>query len=280
LYAKALAGGRIRLEHFLDSLNRFFEYSLHPIQAAGKITGVAIYARDITDRIQKELTIKENALELVVANKKMGELKLMALRSAMNPHFIFNSLNSIQYFVARNDRQNALNYLSYFSKLIRGILRTSIQNRIRLAEELNLLRYYISLELLRFEDKFEVQYHLAPGLDPDSIEVPSLLIQPFVENAILHGLYNRESRGLLQIRVFTQGHNLVVEVEDNGVGRAAAGRIRQTSMQAHQSVGIHITQERLAIINQEHTISVEMVDLYQDQEAAGTLVKIVVRLDE
>ncbi len=133
--------------------------------------------------------------ELVEANKKIGELKLMALRSVMSPHFIFNVLNSIQYFIARNDRLNAINYLSTFSKLVRSILTHSVDNKIKLAEEIEMLTNYVQLEMTRFENKFDFNLFVDEGLEVESIVIPSLLIQPYVENAILHGLYNKKEKG-------------------------------------------------------------------------------------
>ena len=136
---------------------RHMNYSLSPIVGRNGITGVSVFAEDVTERIQKER-------ELASANKTIGELKLMALRSAMNPHFIFNALNSIQFFIAKNDRLNAINYLSTFSKLIRGILTNSVNNKVKLAEEIELLKHYVNLELLRFEDKFEVIFFNFSGI--------------------------------------------------------------------------------------------------------------------
>lgn len=233
--------------------------------------------RDVTERKKNEERIRLDALELAAANQKLSELKLMALRAAMNPHFIFNSLTSIQYFVAKNDRTNALNYLSCFSKLLRGILNSTMENKIPLSEELTLIKYYVSLELLRFENKFEVTYDIDPTIDPSKIQIPSMLIQPYVENAILHGLYNRQDNGMLKIALYQQGDRLLFQVEDNGVGRAEAARIEQRTMQTHKSVGMMLTEERLAIINQKHNVTVYIEDLFQEGTPAGTRVNIFVR---
>ncbi len=109
--------------------DRFVLNSVHPIIENGRIIGASVYTQDITERVHREEEIQRNAEQLVQANKTIGELKLMALRAAMNPHFIFNALNSIQYFIAKNDRQNAINYLSTFSKLIRGYSHTRLTTR-------------------------------------------------------------------------------------------------------------------------------------------------------
>ncbi len=233
--------------------------------------------RDVTERKRHEERIRRDAVELTEASRKMSELKLMALRAAMNPHFIFNSLSSIQYFVAKNDRANALTYLSCFSKLLRGILNSTLVHKISLAEELSLLRYYVSLEMLRFENKFEVDYEFDPAIDPCSMQVPSMLIQPYVENAILHGLYNRQEKGRLRISLHGQDDGLLFRVEDNGVGRAEAARISRQTVQPHKSIGMMLTQERLAIINQRYNVTVSIEDLSGPDGPAGTRVNIFVK---
>ena len=185
----------------------------------------------------------------------------MALRSVMSPHFIFNVLNSIQYFIAKNDRLNAINYLSMFSKLVRSILTHSVNNKISLAEEIELLKNYIQLEMVRFENKFEFSIELSPGVDTDSIIIPSLLIQPYVENAILHGLYNKKTPGKLLIRIHEDEDMLTFIIEDNGIGREAAQKLRMESFRPHNSMGINITEERLKLINLGQQAAFEVEDL-------------------
>ena len=268
-YERALNG-----EIFKESQQigeRYMDYSLSPIVGRNGITGVSIFAEDVTERIQKER-------ELASANKTIGELKLMALRSVMNPHFIFNALNSIQFFIAKNDRLNAINYLSTFSKLIRGILTNSVNNKVKLTDEIELLKHYVNLELLRFEEKFEFILSVSPTLDVDNIEVPSLLIQPYVENAILHGLYNKQSKGILKISVREDQDSVLFEIEDNGIGREAARKLRQQNFPQHKSMGTILTEERFKLINMEEKASFEIRDLFEDEKSAGTLVKIWVAM--
>ena len=250
---------------------RHMNYSLSPIVGRNGITGVSVFAEDVTERIQKER-------ELASANKTIGELKLMALRSAMNPHFIFNALNSIQFFIAKNDRLNAINYLSTFSKLIRGILTNSVNNKVKLAEEIELLKHYVNLELLRFEDKFEVIFSISPELEIDNIEIPSLLIQPYVENAILHGLYNKSAKGTLKISIREDKDSVLFEIEDDGIGREAARKLRQQNFPQHKSMGTVLTEERLRVINMEEKASFEIVDLFDKEKSTGTLVRIWVAM--
>ena len=222
---------------------------------------------DVSDRIEKEKLLAE-------ANKKIGELKLMALRSVMSPHFIFNVLNSIQFFIGKNDRLNAINYLSTFSKLIRSILTHSVDNKIKLSEEIEMLKNYINLEMLRFENKFEFELIVDPDLEVDHIEVPTLLIQPYVENAILHGLYNKEEDGKLTLKISEKGDIIYFTIEDNGIGREAARKISQKNFPAHKSMGLKLTEERLRLINENKNVSFYIEDLKDGEKAAGTRVTI------
>jgi LytS/YehU family sensor histidine kinase len=194
----------------------------------------------------------------------------------MNPHFIFNSLNSIQYFILENDQVNAVNYLSTFSKLIRGILNNSISNKIRLTEELEQLNHYVSLELLRFENRFDFILQVDPDLDVEDIEIPSMLLQPYVENAILHGLYNKLNPGTLKVSVKEAGHSILFEIEDDGVGRAAAMNFRR-HLYGHKSMGTALTEERLKLINAQSDASLKIIDLEREGKPAGTKVQIWIK---
>ncbi|HEY5918066.1 MAG TPA: PAS domain S-box protein, partial [Chryseolinea sp.] len=232
VYMRVLAGEVITMEESRFGID--FQYSLSPIIEGNHIVGVSIFADNITER-------KAHDRELADANKKVGELKLMALRSAMSPHFIFNVLNSIQYFIAKNDRLNAINYLSTFSKLIRSILNHSVNNKIKLSDEIEMLKNYVQLEMTRFEDKFNFILDVDPEVDIDAIEIPSLLIQPYVENAILHGLYKKQEKGTLHIRINEHDGALVFEIEDDGIGREAAIKLRKENFPSHKSMGIKLT---------------------------------------
>ena len=222
---------------------------------------------DISERLEKER-------ELAEAQKKIGELKLMALRSVMSPHFIFNVLNSIQYYIIKNDRVNAINYLSTFSKLIRSVLTHSIDNKIKLSEELDILKNYIELELARFENKFEYVLKIEEDIDADSIEIPSLLLQPYIENAINHGLYNKQDKGFLFINIFEDNNCIYFRIEDNGIGRKAAMELRKKNFPSHRSMGVKLTEERLRLINEEQHITCRIEDLEEDNKPAGTRVTI------
>jgi PAS domain S-box-containing protein len=265
-YRRALAGETFQFEE--TRFEQDLQYSISPICEGDSIIGVSVFAENVTRR-------KEHDRELVEANKKIEELKLMALRSVMSPHFIFNVLNSIQFFIARNDRLNAINYLSTFSKLIRSILNQSISNRIKLAEEVDMLKNYVHLEMTRFEDKFNFVMNVSDDVDMETIEIPSLLVQPYVENAILHGLYNKKSPGTLTIRVTEGVGSVVFEIEDDGVGRAEAMRVRELNFPSHKSMGIRVTEERLKLIKQQNNTAFEIEDLADENgEPSGTKVRI------
>lgn len=268
-YKRALAGEMVILEE-----NRFgidFQYSLSPIIENNQIIGVSIFADNVTER-------KSRDRELLEANKKIGELKLMALRSVMSPHFIFNVLNSIQFFIIRNDRLNAINYLSTFSKLIRSVLTHSVDNKIKLTDEIELLKNYVQLEMTRFENKFNFILNVSPDVDLDGIEIPSLLIQPYVENAILHGLYNKQEEGTLIINIKEVSDSVIFEIEDDGIGRVAALKLKEQNFPMHKSMGIKLTEERLKLVNQQYKAVFEIEDLMNDDGACGTRVRIQIAL--
>lgn len=270
LYDRALAGERITLEETRFGID--FQYSLSPIVENNQVIGVSFFADNVTER-------KARDRELAEANKKIGELRLMALRSVMSPHFIFNVLNSIQYFIAKNDRLNAINYLSIFSKLVRSILTHSVNNKISLVDEIELLTHYIQLEMVRFENKFTFSLTMQPGIEPESIIIPSLLVQPYVENAILHGLYNKKSVGELSIHIHEKGDVITFEIQDNGIGREAALKLRMENFPAHNSMGINITEERLKLINLGQQAAFEIEDLQDENGPCGTRVKIMIPLN-
>lgn len=268
-YNRVLARERITFEETQFGFD--FQFSLSPILENDQVIGISIFGNNVTER-------KIRDRELAEANKKIGELRLTALRSVMSPHFIFNVLNSIQYFIAKNDRLNAINYLSMFSKLVRSILTHSVNNQISLAEEIELLNHYVQLEMVRFENKFNFSIDVAPGVDTESIILPSLLIQPYVENAILHGLYNKGSVGELSISIREEDDALIFIIEDNGIGREAAQKLRKENFSTHRSMGINITEERLKLINLGQQAALEIEDLTDENGPCGTRVKIIITL--
>jgi LytS/YehU family sensor histidine kinase len=247
------------------------EYSLNPIVEDDKVIGVSVIGEDITERIRQEA-------DMFRVTKQVAELRLMALRSVMNPHFIFNCLNSIQYYIMENDQLNAVTYLSTFSKLIRAVLNNSVNSHVRLSEELEMIGHYVQLESLRFEKRFDCVIDVDPTLDLETIEVPSMLIQPYVENAILHGLCNKKDKGRLKLSLKMRDENLLVEIEDDGIGREAASKLKHIERKTHRSMGTALTEERLKLINADGKATVDIIDLEANGVASGTRVNVWIKV--
>lgn len=225
-------------------------------------------------RLKKIQLRKEKIDDL---NKTLISLKLKALRAQMNPHFTFNVMNSIQHFIASNDGEAANRYLSRFSKLIRLILNNSEKSLVPIADEIKALELYLELEVMRFEERFEYKITVDKLIDVMEVEIPSMLIQPYVENSIKHGILNLDRRGIIKIEI--QKHDLLLKciIEDNGVGRSKSYFINKNSL--HKSFGTAITQERLAAINalNKRQLSENIIDLEDEQgNATGTRVEIYI----
>ena len=204
--------------------------------------------------------------------KLLAETEMMALRSQMNPHFLFNSLNSIEYFLLSGQTDKAAHYLSRFSKLLRMVLQHSRAQAVSLGEELAALRLYLELESSRFEENFTFFIEENHTADLYHTLLPPMLLQPFAENAILHGLMpSDKTEKQLWIRVLKGNHYLDFEIEDNGIGRARAQEIKSRSTIPRRSYGLAITSERIELFNRNHDqqISMEVNDL-----PTGTLVRL------
>lgn len=220
--------------------------------------------------------IKRKEKEKTELNKKMNELKLASLQGQMNPHFIFNALGSIQYFIQTSNIKQADAYLSDFAVLMRGILESSKKKMISIKEELKLLKIYVGLEKTRFEDRFDVQFFIHEDTDL-SIMIPPMILQPYIENAINHGLHHlKDRKGKLEINFYpdAMGH-LNVEIVDNGIGREAAAQMR--IQKAHKSRGMDNISERVNVINSSKlsNIEISIKDLTHEGQPAGTKVKLI-----
>jgi len=205
--------------------------------------------------------------------QQIANTEMMALRAQMNPHFIFNCINSIDALIQSNDKYLATMYLNKFARLIRNILDSSRQNTIPLTRDLETLQLYIDLEQFRNEDKFTSEICVDEQLLEEDCRIPPLIIQPYVENAILHGLRPRQDRaGRLSIRICREGEYLIYRIEDNGVGRDATV---QTS--SHRSYGMKISGDRVNLFNKQEDIPVIVTDLYQDGLPVGTCVEVALK---
>ena len=209
---------------------------------------------------------------------ELNKVKMRALQSQMNPHFIFNCLNSIRLFYLNNDLEKGDDYITKFSRLIRSILNFSRMEDISLKEELDTIRLYMEFEQMRFQDKFNYDIKVSSGLDLSSVRIQSLLLQPFVENAIWHGLMQREAGGKVVLTVESYGENsIVINIEDNGIGREKAKQFSQSSTK-HKSFGLQITKERLELLkhSSNKNASFSIIDLYDETgKPKGTKVQII-----
>jgi anti-sigma regulatory factor (Ser/Thr protein kinase) len=209
--------------------------------------------------------------------QQIAETEMMALRAQMNPHFIFNCINSIDALIQSNDKYQATVYLNKFAKLIRNILDSSRQNTVSLAKDLETLQLYIDLEQLRNENKFTAEIRAEAGLLQDDYKVPPLIVQPYVENAILHGLRNRmDDKGELIVSVTKQENGLEYIIEDNGIGIDAG---RQMAPKQNKSYGMQMSKDRVKLFNKEDTASVSITNLNKNGNSGGTKVQVFLKID-
>ena len=209
-------------------------------------------------------------------DKKLLTLEQAMLRSQMNPHFLFNSLNSIKLYIINNDKKNAVHYLNKFSKLVRKILEASSLKEISLAEELETVELYMNIENIRFSNEINFKISIDDDIDIHTIKIPSLILQPFLENAIWHGLSSKEGEKNIDLRISRGNKNFIdISITDNGVGRDAAEIIKESKVLKRKSVGLEITKERLANFARDYqnTFDVTIIDLFdEDKNATGTRV--------
>ena len=289
--------------YIVDDARRFSEITV-PITDGGKVIGVidsehhqkdfytARHLQILTtiaslcaDKIivaQTEQARQQAQLEALENKQKATVAKLQSMRLQMNPHFLFNALNSIQQMILTGDEIVATRYLSKFSRLLRMVLIHSDRESVTLRNELETLQLYIELESVRFKDKFEFNISCDEEIDQDETMIPTLLIQPFVENAIWHGLMHKEGKRKLHVHFKEDDTgNLLCIIEDNGIGRAAAKEAKEnsTAENKHTGKGILVTQDRLRIFSEQYNMesNVEILDLKNaNNEAAGT--KVIVKL--
>ncbi len=220
------------------------------------------------------LLFRQNKIK---TSKLRLELEQKQFRAQMNPHFIFNCLNSIKHFIMQNDVINAEKYLSDFASLMRQTLNNSSKDYITLRAEKEYLENYISLERMRFDNKFEFRITCASDVDMDYVEIPPMIIQPFVENAILHGLCNLNGKGgLLSISFYCKEKRLYCEVQDNGIGRDRSMQLKQTGNFPYKSMGIELTRQRLSLISKKNSTdsNIDIIDKSEAGHALGTTVVI------
>ncbi len=226
--------------------------------------------------LEESLTYTKELQE--VLKEDLDHYMQAALRKQMNPHFIFNSLNSIQSFILQNDKLSANIYLSKFAGLMRKVLENSQHHLITLAKEIEVLKLYIELEEQRFDNKFNCSWIIAENIELSLYKLPPLLLQPYIENAIWHGLLHKEGDRTMTISIMKNAEQLICTIEDNGIGRAAAMAINKNKTN-HESIGTKITQKRIDLINSlnKSGIGVKYYDLHdKDGLASGTKAELTI----
>jgi len=224
----------------------------------------------------KSVTKKERQRTEIA--ERISEFEMKALRAQMNPHFIFNAINSIQNYMLDNDVDAALSYLSDFAKLIRITLDNVSKKRITLEDELEYLKYYLRLEQMRFDKKFEADIILPTDSENLKILIPPMIIQPYIENSIKHGFANINKGGKIKIEFSISENNILkCVIEDNGIGREKSRNLNKNN-KSHKSKGTFITNERLTLLNQtqgKKGFNTSTIDLYDNSNiACGTRVEI------
>jgi signal transduction histidine kinase len=232
------------------------------------LVGIVYFQRQAVAKVKKEAAIQ----------RQIDELERSALQAQMNPHFIFNCLNSIQNFILQNDRKRAVEYLSRFAQLVRHNLNASVQGKVSLEEELGLLDNYLALEQERFEHRFDYTLEVEEGLNQQFIAFPPLLIQPYVENAIIHGLSKKEEKGKVEVHFTIENGQLAVTIRDNGPGYQPDQKKKHSGK--HKSVGMTITQKRLEILGESPEKVVQISNLNGEEGISGTEVKIFIDLNQ
>jgi len=225
----------------------------------------------------KEEKLKKELKQLKI-EKQLVNLQLENFRSQMNPHFIFNALNSIQEFIITNNKNLASDYLGQFADLIRTYLEQSTKNEILLSEEINTLKQYLSIEKIRFEDNLEYRINVAFDTTLSNIYIPTMLIQPYVENALKHGLLHKKGKGIVSIDFAKKENYIICTITDNGVGREKAKEIQKRRIKKYNSFALKASEIRVNLLNQgqQQKISITIHDLYTDKQATGTQVVIKV----
>lgn len=206
--------------------------------------------------------------------KRNKKIALQSLRREMNPHFIFNSLNSVNQFIASNNELEANKFLSSYSNLMRNFMENSNKDFISLSAEIEQLKKYLNLEKLRFADKFEYEIQVDDNVDSDSEKVPNMLVQPNVENAIWHGLRYKETKGLLKLQFKKVGNSMLIVIDDNGIGLKKSKEIKTNNQKLHESRGLTNVEERIKLLNEIYKTKIRFDISEKKGQESGVEVKI------
>jgi len=225
--------------------------------------------------------VKKRVKEKFAHEKQLMELEVLALRAQMNPHFIFNCLNSIKSLMQEQDTEKGITYLTTFSKLIRTLFNNADKKLISLYDEIETCKFYLQLEALRFDAKFTYAVNVDETIDLKSVQVPALIIQPFIENAIWHGIVPRNSTGHVILNVLRKDECIEIVIEDNGIGREASQQNKSASSLAHQSKGVNLTKSRLELNNQLQQLQAELQTIDKiDENGMATGTTVIIKIKE
>ena len=252
--------------------------SEHPVENHFKerdvkiLTTIATLVGNRIIQIESEQSLAKKQKELANINQQLAEAQLSALQTQMNPHFIFNSLNSIKGMILANEQQKASRYLSKFAQMIRVTLNQSKEIFTTLYENLQHLENYLLMEKLRFDDSFSYKITVDDCLDKEETLIPTLMIQPLAENAIWHGLLLKEGEKKLLISFSQRDETIYCRIEDNGIGIRHSEELKRVNNPSHQSVGLSNLRHRIKIMNEKYDIdcNLEIRDLGSDEKKSGT----------
>lgn len=277
-HSESLADARTRYEaeqaeKELELVTLKFNQHRYLVYAFGGLVFLVLVIGLLVFR-QTRLNSKRKISEM---NHKISEVTQKNLRQQMNPHFIFNTLNSIQYYMYQHDKISTNNYLTKFSMLMRKTLENSQHTAIPIKDELDALELYLELEALRFKEKFEYSIHVDEDIDTVLLKIPTMLIQPYVENSISHGLVNKSEKGFVHIDLKLADEQLVCSIEDNGIGRKAAMEIKNHKNGNHNSLGTKITESRLNLVNSLYgkSMKIDYTDI-EDENGKGVGTRVII----
>ncbi|MFN8117854.1 MAG: histidine kinase [Bacteroidia bacterium] len=257
-------------------------YSIIGLVIAITLLSYFLFTRYKTKKQNELLKTKlEDAELLLIEKQKASDSEIKAIKSQMNPHFFYNALNSIQGYIYSGDKENAAKSLGLFSDLSRSILESSRNTEISLNDEIELLQNYLKLETMRLP-KITYRIHVSETINLYDVYIPAMILQPLVENAIKHGLANKQGQGFLNIKLEEKNNKLLIEIEDDGIGREAAAEIGKRMMKKSASFSTEANMSRIELLNANKTekITQEIIDKKDDNgNATGTIVKLVIPIE-
>jgi len=263
---------KIETESGEDFIRRYF-FNLFPVLMTMSGWVLIYFLFHYVKGVRREERLKtQYQLQLV-------EMEAKALRAQMNPHFIYNCMNSIKALIQDDDKKLAIEYLTTFSKLIRTLFQNSDKREINLYDEIETCKLYTDLESMRLNGKLTHEFQVDPNIDLKSVKVPALIIQPFIENAIWHGIVPKE-KGMITVSVKGDDDKIVCEVEDDGIGRERSSLNKPVTPVIHESKGVHLSQARLKLEKKlnDTNATIETIDKYENDQSTGTRVLITFNL--